>query len=533
MRIPIDVALGRPSERLESRLLPSVDVLTYHNDNSRLGANLAETTLTAANVNASTFGKLRQVAVDGQVYAQPLVKTGVAIPGVGVRNVVYVATEHDSVYAFDADTLALLWHDGFINPAAGVSTESSQDVDTIDIYPEIGITGTPVIDPANGHLYVVSVVKTVSKTGAVGFTQQLHALDLATGAESLGGPVSLQANVRGSGKGSLRGTLSYQARWQNQRSALLLSNGVVYIASASFSDHGPYHGWVLGYDAKTLKQASVFVATPNGSKAGIWMSGGGPAADGYGNIYLSTGNGTFHPVGLKGDFGDSVLKLAPGKGKLNVVDYYAPSNQAKLAAKDLDLASGGVALLPDQPGAHPHLLVTGGKDGTLYLLNRDRLGGYSKRDKVVQKLTGALPAVFDTPAYFNGRLYYVGTVDQAETKLKGDVLKAFMLDGGRIAPKPLTASHLEAFPGASPSVSANGSNNGIVWTLTSDKARGAATLRAYNANHIDEELYNSLQAGSRDLPGAFVKFSVPTVANGKVYVGGAGTLALYGLLPKG
>jgi hypothetical protein len=508
----------------------AVDVLTYHNDNLRTGANLNETTLTPANVNVDSFGKLGQVAVDGQVYAQPLVKSNVVIPGQGTHNVVYVATEHDSVYAFDADTLAPLWHDSFINPAAGVTPEASADVGTTDINPEIGITSTPVIDPSTDTMYVVSTTKTTSPTGAVSFNQQLHALDLATGLEKLGGPVNLQASVRGVGKGSAHGKLTYQPKWQNQRSALLLDNGAVYIASASFSDHGPYHGWVLGYNAQTLQQTAAFVDTPNGSAGGIWMAGSGPAADAAGNIYLSTGNGTYHPVGLKGDFGDTVLKLRPVPGKLNVADYFTPSNQAKMQAKDLDLGSGGVVLLPDQPGAHPHLLVTGGKEGKLYVIDRDKMGRNARKDRVVQEVPGAVPAVFDAAAYFNGTLYFVGTGTQSATNVNGDVLKAFSLTNGLINPSPKVGSYLEGYPGSSPSVSANGSSDGIVWTLT--KGATNATLRAYDAGNITHELYDSNQAGARDLSGPYVKFTVPTVVNGKVYTGGAGTLTLYGLLPK-
>ena len=528
-RIPID--FSRPAEQLESRLLPSVDVLTYHNDNARLGANLAETVLTHANVNVATFGKIGQVAVDGQVYAQPLVKTNVAIARVGTRDVVYVATEHDSVYAFDAKTLAPIWHDSFINPAAGITPEQSTDPDTSDIYPEIGITSTPVIDAATSTMYVVSTVRIVTPGKAVGFAQQLHALDLATGAEKLGGPVSLTASVPGSGTGSVLGTITYQPKWQNQRSALLLSNGVIYIASASFSDHGPYHGWVLGYNAQTLRQTSAFVNTPQGAKGGIWMSGSGLAADDAGNLYFSSGNGTFRPQGLKGDFGDTVTKLRPTPGKLKVADYFTPSNQAKLAAKDLDLGSSGVVLLPDQPGAHPHLLVAGSKEGTFYLLNRDKLGGYASRSKAVQEIHGTMPAVFDTPAYFNSKLYFVGTGAQSTTSIKGDVLKAFSLAGGQVNTKPAVGAHLEGYPGASPSVSADRASNGIVWTLSQNNLLRAATLRAYNAGDITHELYDSLQGGTRDRPGPYVKFSVPTVANGQVFVGGAGTLTLFGILP--
>lgn len=517
---------------LEPRLLAAVDVLTYHNDNARTGQNLAETILTPAAVGSSAFGKLGQVAVDGQVYAQPLVKTGVAIPGQGVHNVVYVATEHDSVYAFDADTLALLWHDSFINPAAGVTTVSSKDVNTTDLYPEVGVTSTPVIDPATGAIYVVSDVKTTSAAGKAVYLQQIHALDLATGAEKFGGPVNISASVRGKGAGSVRGLSTFDPHIENQRAALLLSNGTVYITWASFGDNGPYHGWVIGYDAGTLRRNSAFNLTPNGSRGGVWMSGGGLAADAAGSIYLASGNGTFRVNRLKGDFGDSVLKLNPGAGKLAVADYFTPGNQAKLQAKDLDLGSGGVLLVPDQTGAHPHLLVTAGKEGTIYVIDRDRMGKYSRLDKTVATLPKALPSSFDTPAYFNGKIYYVGTGERTTPGGGGgDSLKAFTLNNGVINPTPAVAAGTFGYPGASPSVSANGAAGGVVWALDNGASatRGPAILRAYEAGDVTKTLYNSSLAGRGGQSGAAVKFAVPTVANGKVYVGGNGALTLYGL----
>jgi hypothetical protein len=514
---------------LENRLLLFADVLTYHNDNLRTGGNLNETALTPANVNAGSFGKLGEVAVDGAIYAQPLIKTRVAIPGRGIRDVVYVATEHDSVYAFDADTLAPVWHDSFINPSAGITPLPNGDVRTFDILPEIGITGTPVIDPATSTLFVVSKIKISSPTG-IAYDQQLHALDLATGAEKFGGPVDIRATVRGTGKGSARGKLSFNPLWELQRTALLLSNGTVYVAFASHSDNGPYHGWVLGYDARTLHQTVAFNDTPNGSEGGIWMSGGGPAADSSGFIYVSTGNGTFRRRGLKGDFGDSVLKLTPGS--LTVADYFTPSDQRIMQALDLDLGSGGLVVLPDQPGPNPHLVVAGNKDGKLYLIDRDQMGRYSSRvERIVQGLPHAVAAAFDTPAYFNGTLYYVGTMERTATSPGGgDVLRAFSLANGRIVPGS-TSPVTYGYPGSTPSVSANASKSGIVWTLDNGGASRSAPaiLRASDANNVRHELYNSTQAGPRDAAGPAVKFTVPTVANGKVYVGGNRQLTLYGL----
>ena len=517
---------------LEPRLLAAVDVLTYHNDNARTGQNLAETSLAPATVSSAAFGKLGQVAVDGQVYAQPLVKTGVAIPGRGVHNVVYVATEHDSVYAFDAETLAPLWHDSFINPAAGVTTVSSKDVNTTDLYPEIGVTSTPVIDPATGAIYVVSDVKLTSATGKASFLQLIHALDLATGAEKFGGPVNIGATVRGTGAGSVRGLLSFNPLIENQRAALLLNNRTVYITWASFGDNGPYHGWVIGYDARSLRQTSALNLTPHGSRGGVWMSGGGLAADAAGSIYLASGNGTFRVNGLKGDFGNSVLKLNPGAGKLAVADYFTPWNQAKLQAKDLDLGSGGVLLVPDQAGAHPHLLVTAGKEGTIYVIDRDRMGRYSRLDKTVATLPEALSSSFDTPAYFRGKIYYVGTGERsAPGGSGGESLKAFTLNKGVINPIPAVGAGAFGYPGASPSVSANGTIGGVVWALDNgaSSTKGPAVLRAYDAGDVSKMLYDSSKAGASGQCGAAVKFATPTVANDKVYVGGNGALTLYGL----
>jgi len=510
----------------------AVDVLTSHNDNLRTGANLFETALTPATVNPAGFGKLGGVAVDGQIYTQPLVKTGVEVPGRGTRDVVFVATEHDSVYAFDADTLEPLWHDRFINPAAGVTPVANGDVGTQDLKPEIGITGTPVIDPVSGTLYVVSDAKYTAPTGQVAYNQQLHALDLATGAEKLGGPVNVQASVRGVGTGSVRGRLAFDPRWESQRAALLLSNGVVYVGYGSFADMGPYHGWLLGYDARTLRQTSAFNVTPNGLRGGIWMSGGGPSADLDGSIFVATGNGSFRPAGLRGDFSDSVLKLSPVPGRLNVADHFTPSNQRSLQARDLDLGSGGVLLLPDQPGPHPHLLVTGGKEGRLYLIDRDRMGRFARRNRTVQEVAGAMHGTYGTPAYYNGTFFLAGTPPHTETNPGGgDSLTAFTLTNGRIDPNPRVAPVPFSYPGTSPSVSADGTTGGVLWALDNGAYanKGPAVLRSFDARDITRELFNSSRSGAGDQAGPAVKFATPTVANGKVYVGGNGTLSLYGL----
>jgi len=505
-----------------------VNVLTYHNDSARTGQNLNETILTPATVAAGNFGKLFSYAVDGYVYAQPLVVTDVSIPGQGVHDVVYVATEHDSVYAFDANSNAPLWSVSFINPAAGINTVSSDDVGCGDLVPEIGITSTPVIDAASGTLYVCAKTKEVTNSVTT-FYHRLHALDLGTGAEKFGGPVVVTATVAGSGDGNDgNGQVPFNPFTQHNRAALLLNHGVVYLGSASHCDNGPYHGWLIGYDATTLQLRNAFNTTPNGGLGGIWQAGGGPACDSAGNIYAITGNGTFSPASK--DYGDSFFKLSIVKksGALKVADYFTPYNQADLEAQDLDLGSGGAVVLPDEVGTRHgvrHLLVGAGKEGTLYLINRDKMGHYNaaNNSQIVQTVPGAIGGSFDTPAYFNHQLYYLGA---------GDVLKAFTLANARLSASPAASgADWFDFPGATPSISANGSTNGIVWAIQNDAYAdsGPAILHAYDAMNVAVELYRSDAAGDRDTAAGAVKFSVPTIANGKVYVGGQYALTVYGL----
>ena len=527
-------------------LSAQVNVLTYHNDNGRTGQNLNETALTPTNVNAASFGKLFSYPVDGYVYAQPLYVSRVPIPGQGIRNVVFVATQHNSVYAFDADGISpgLLWQVSFIDPANGVTTVSPfDDVLSSDIVPEIGITSTPVIDINSGTIYVEAKTKEVGD-GSMHFVQRLHALDIATGAEKFGGPAVIAdtiladdgsyvyvsgPTVAGTGDGSVDGvTVVFNALRQLCRPGLLLVNGVVYVACGSHGDISPYHGWVLAYDAATLGLVAAFNSTPNGGLGAVWMSGGGPAADAEGNIYVATGNGTFalSPDPGSPGYGDSVLKLALTTGGFNVVDFFTPFDQDILDAADADLGSSGVMLLPDQPGPRPHLMLAAGKTPSIYLIDRDNLGGYQQCgltcDNVVQVLSdGTINGAFDTPAYFNGLVYYHGT---------SDVLKAFQLSGGLLSPSPVSQSNIPfGFPGSTPAISANGTANPIVWTLQVDEylTSGPAVLRAYDALNLANELYNSSQVPADQLDGA-VKFTVPTIANGKVYVGTQSSLAVFG-----
>lgn len=495
-----------------------VSVLTWHNDNLRTGANTNETILTPANVSSNIFKRLFIRSVDGYVYAQPLVAAGVNLPKRGVKNVVYVATEHDSVYAFDADTGHSYWHAKLL-PKRGKTVSSATDAGCDDLVPEIGITSTPVIDPVTSTIYVVEK----SKTNTV-FLQRLHALDLATGTEKFGGPVTLTASVPGTGDGNVNGIVSYDPLKQHQRSALLLANGVVYIASASHCDITPYHGWILGYNATNLAQVSVFNTTPNGGDGGVWMSGAGPAADASGNIYVTTGNGRFDANTGGSDYGDSTIRFTANGGGLSVADYFTPFNQQNLDDIDGDLGAGGILLLPDQPGAHTHLAVQGGKEGTLYLMDRDNLGHFNSNNdsQIVESLPGVLSALFCTPAYFNGNIYCNAT---------GDGLTVFSLTNGLLSSNFYSRTvGLMGFPGATPSISANATSNAIVWAVQTDgfmTKNGQAILHAYDALDLTHELYNS--STNRQPPGAAVKFAVPTIANGHVYVGAVHHLAVYGL----
>ena len=506
-------------------------VYTRHYDLARTGANLSETLLTPANVNTSTFGKLFSYAVDGQVYAQPLYAPGLNMPNVGIKNVVFVATQHDSVYAFDADNVgtgAPLWQDSFINPAAGITSVPSVDTGTTDIMPEVGITGTPVIDPNTNTLYVVAKTK---ENGV--YFHRLHALDLLTGNERTGSPVVVTATYLGTGDGNDgAGNIPFNQLTQNQRPALTLSKGIIYIGFASHGDNPPYHGWLLGYDATSLSQVAVVNLTPDGGEGSIWMSGMAPSVDSSGNLYMSSGNGTFDISSTNVNYGDSIVKLTPGSGLgratgFSAIDSFTPFNQAALNEFDIDLGSGGVMVIPDQVGAQfPRLAIQGGKAGTLYLLNRDNLGGFNATDNfgVVQELDGAVGGVYSTPAYWQGTLYFHSA---------SDVLKSFHFVNGKLPATP-TAKGLVSygFPGATPAISANGTTAGIVWDVDQSgfNKNAAGVLHAYDASNVAVELYNSSQAtGGRDTSGLAVKFASPVVTNGKVYVGGSASLTVFGL----
>jgi uncharacterized protein (TIGR03437 family) len=495
-----------------------VSVLTYHNDLARTGQNLAETALTKNALAAGRFMKLFSHAVDGYVYAQPLYVPGVYIPGKGPHNVVYAATEHDSVYAFDADSidggnLQPLWQVSFINPAAGVTTVPSQNVSCSQIVPEIGITGTPVIDTSTGTLYFVAMTL---ESGT--YVHRLHALDLGTGVERPNSPVQIRASVPGTGEGGQ--TVTFNPRNYKQRPGLLLLNGIVYTSWSSHCDIGAYHGWLLGYDATTLQRVAIYNNTPNGNEGSFWASGAAPAVDSNGNIYVVAGNGTFDANNNGSDLGESFIKLSTTNG-LQVADYFAPFNAASLNGRDLDIGSSGALLLPDSVGsaAHPHLLVSAGKEGRIYLVDRDRMGHFqsSGDSEIPQSLLGAISPLFGIPAYFNGSVYFSGVNDN---------LKAFSIRDGQLSNTPTSQSAARfGTLGSVPSVSANGTSDGIVWTV---EPTSNGTLHAYDAADVSKELYNSQQRVA-DRLGTFVKFSTPTIANGRVYVGTQNTVAAFGL----
>jgi fibronectin type 3 domain-containing protein len=504
---------------------------TYHNDLLRTGANLNETVLTPANVNSANFGKLFTYQLDGQEYASPLYIPSVNIPGLGVHNVLIVATEHDSVYAFDADGLSTgpLWQTSFINPAAGITTIPTVNTgDTGDLVTETGITSTPVFDPTTGTLYVEAA--TMETVGAsVNYVQRLHALDVTTGTDRLT-PAVIQGAVPGTGAASAGGQVPFIPLRQMNRPALLLTNGTVYVAFGSHADQPPYHGWLFGYNAATLQQTMIFCTSPNNSQAGIWQSGGGMPVDAAGNIYFTTGNG-FFDVNTGGvDYGDTIVKISPSG---TVVDYYTPPTQQSDFNQDLDVSSSTPLLLPDQPGPFPHELVQAYKDGNLYLINRDNMGHYNPTNNpAIQFLSNVFPSGgqnptangnFSIPVYFNGWVYY-GSV--------GNNIDAFKLTNGLFAKAPTSKSpETFGFPGATMAISANGNTNGILWAIQRNGAYSPAVLRAYDATNLATELYNSSQAGNRDTLDYGVKFNPPLVANGRVYVPGMSSISVFGLLP--
>ncbi len=503
--------------------MPAVptDVVTYKNDRARTGQNLTESVLTPANVAAASFGLLRVLQVDGKVDAQPLYLSQLSV-GAAAHNVVFVVTEHDSVYAFDSDSGTALWHVSLLG--SGESLSDSRGC--YQVTPEIGITSTPVIDRSagpHGALYVVAM----SKDASANYHQRLHALDVTSGAELFGGPTEITASYP-----TASGSTSFNPGQYAERAALLLAAGTLYTSWTSHCDQQPYSGWVIGFDQSTLARTKVLNVAPNSHDTGpaIWMSGGGPAADAAGNVYLLTGNGAFEtsldasgfPSGQ--DYGNSFLKLA-GSGTLAVADYFTMSNEVAESGADLDLGSGGSMLLPDLTdggGTVRHLLVGAGKDGNIYVVERDSMGRFNaSSNQIWQQLNGAVPAgIWSTPAYFNGFVYYGDA---------GATLKAFALTNARLSATPASQTATQfGGPGTAAAVSANGTANGIVWA---HENAGSAVLHAYDATNLAHELYNSTQAASgRDSFGSGNKFITPSIADGKVFVGTTTGVAVFGLI---
>jgi Concanavalin A-like lectin/glucanases superfamily len=532
-------------EQLEPRQLLSVNVTTWHNDLTRQGLNSAEVMLTPANVNTSTFGQLFSYPVQGQIYAEPLYVSNLAIPGQGTHDVVFVATQNNDVYAFDADSnsgpnAGLLWH---INLGLAATMPNPYFGNRYgpyhDINPQVGITSTPVIDLATGTMYIDSFTNDIAGQNA--YSHHIWALDIATGQQKIA-PVLVAASIQGNGAGNVGGSMIFTATQQLQRPALTLLDGTLYVAYSGYADTDPYSGWILGFNAGNLQLKSVFNTTPNAGtdnnegEGGIWQTGNGLISDGT-QLYVMTANGDFQTN--VGDYSDSFLKLTPDSstqatGNLNgyglsVTDYFTPYNEQSLADADADLGSGGPMLLPDQSGAYGHLIIGSGKQGVIYVVDRDNMGQHNtSTDNVVQKVNIG-HGTFSSPAYFNNTVYF---------HAEGDVLKAWSVATNRafnnvLSPAPIASGiyNYGSYPGATPSVSSNGTANGIVWDVQYDGSH--AVLRAYNAvpdGTTLQELFDSNQNAARDQLGPGVKFITPMIADGHVYVGTSGALAVFGLV---
>jgi hypothetical protein len=520
-------------------------VFTQQYNNARTGTNTVEKFLTPKNVNSTQFGKLFSFSVDGQVYAQPLWVQGVTVPGQGVHNVVYVATEMDSVYAFDANTGAQLWHDNFTNPSGNITavpcgTDGNTQI-SCGIYPYYGITGTPAIDPVSQTMYLVS--RTYNTSTRTGY-QTLHALSITNGAEKFGGPVTVTGSVAGTGAGSRNGIITFDPLADVQRPGLLLENNpntgveTVYIGWS-----GAAHGWMMGYNAATLQQTALLNTTPDGLRGGVWQSGNGIAADSSGYIYASTGDGPFDADTGGPDYADSLLKL---DGNLNIVDYFTPMDQACRYTYDFDVSSSGPMILPTQTGTYPDEVLESGKGGApcdasgfapIYLINTQNMGKYNATaDNDIQEINGAATGYWSSAALWTAgtqtAIYYAGFA----SKGVGDTLKMYTLTNGTLSAAPTSQSSNIFTIGASPSTSGNGATNGIVWATMRQEGLGVqpgqypAILYAYNATNVASMLYNSSQNAARDQGGCANKFQIPVVVNGKVYVATQNEIDVYGLL---
>ena len=498
-------------------------IVTSQYDNQRTGATLNEKTLTPQNVNSSQFGKLGAFKVDGAVYAQPLFLAGVEIPGKGRHNVLYVATEHGSLYAFDADLPGTppLWQVSLLGPAA--SPVPARAVGCPFIEPEIGVTPTPVIDLKTGTLYVL-VRSMIGHTFADNqYFQHLHAIAITTGAEKFGGPRLITASVPGRGAGTANGQVGFDPLRENPRASLLLASGSVYLTWASSCDVGPYHGWVMAYDPSTLEQQAVLNVTPDGKDGGIWAADTGPAADAAGNVYVPTGNGTFDAASGGRDYGDSELKLARQGDSLAIRDYFTPYDQERISANDADLGSSGPLLLPEQRGPHPHLLLQPTKGSMLYVIDRDQMGQFhADGDAIAQRIHMSGEA-YGAMAYSNGHVFFAASDDR---------LRDYAIENGQLVLSKSSSIRFEN-PGATPSISANRDQDAVVWAVSTKTWNGAdksAVLYAFDAKDVRQPIYTSEQNSQRDRAALATRFVFPVVENGRVYFGARGVVEVYGLL---
>ena len=504
----------------------ATDVVTYHNDIARTGQNLQETILTTGNVKSSLFGKLFTLRVDGMIDAEPLYLSAVSIPGKGTHNVVYTVTENDSVYAFDADAGTLLWQVSVL----GSGESPSDDQGCNQISPQIGITSTPVIDRSSGSHGTIYVVA-MSKNSSSKYFQRIHALDITTGQEEFGGPAAVKARYPGKGDNSRDGYVIFAPEKYAERQGLLLLNHVIYTGWTSHCDSRPYTGWLIGYSESTLTQTSVLNVTPNGNEGSIWQAGAGIASDGQSLFFLDA-NGTFDTTlnkegfPIKGDYGNGFLKVSATNNTLRVVDYFNTFNTVQESEGDQDLGSGGALILPamkDAKGKIRYLAIGAGKDQNIYIVDRTNMGKFNPNNDnaIYQEIDGVLGGgEWAMAAYFNGNIYYAP---------EGNNLLQFQFSKARLSTSPLSKSVASfTYPGSTPSVSANGSSDGIVWAI--EHSDPFDILHAFGASNLATELYNSNQAGNRDQFGIASHFGTPMIVNGKVYVGTSKGIAVFGLL---
>lgn len=542
-RMLIGLALLIGSLAVDGTFMGQANVTTYKNNNSRTGIYISGGQLTPEDVSASKFGKIFSVPVDGQVYAQPLYIAAVKNIHGGTHNVIYVATESDSLYAIDADNGSVLWQHpdpATDRPLAPVPfTAVGNPGGCADLQPNIGITGTPVIDTGTNSIFFIT------KEMGAPVVQRLHAVDLSSGKEKFGGPVMIAAAVRGHGDGSVNSNIVFNARDELNRPGLTLSNGHIIAAWGGHCDAKAYHGWVMAFDAKTLKREAVFMTTPNGKKAGVWMAGDGIAVDSAGYFYLVTGNGDYDGTSAN-DYGDSIVKLALARNSFKIVDWFTPGVQQDLNKNDDDLGSGGLILLPDLPDSvkHKHLLAQMGKDEIIRLVDRDNMGKYCGSDncpdtQIVQEIHNVTDAdgddaggIWGSPTYWNGTVYWAGG-------LSADAVKGWALNAtnnaGLLSPSPtLSTSITFSNYSSGPVISADGNTNGILWILDNSgycHSHGPQVLYAFDASDLGKMLYNSSQAGGgRDTGAPAVKFTVPMIANGKVYAGGDKAVTAWGII---